>query len=167
MGRCCQSEFPLPEARLAVRDLGVCTTVTWRKPFLLKHRRQIRRSLLIIAHSPPILLCDCGLRSSRIVARQAEQEGRKASKWTRLREKETIPKGAPPAFNMKDGSQNASSAMGRHPRGKQEKSHFLLCLVKLRFRCADGAVQQMCNFLVLVPLNLMKAKDSSAAWRKA
>lgn len=52
------------------------------------------------------------------------------------------------------------------PLGKQEVPHFPLRLVKLRFRVADGTVQQVGDFVMLVALNFMKAKDFSAPGRQ-
>jgi hypothetical protein len=38
--------------------------------------------------------------------------------------------------------------------------------VKLRFRVADGAVQQFCDLAMLVPVDFMKTKDLSATGRE-
>ena len=55
---------------------------------------------------------------------------------------------------------------GAVPLGIQQTSHLQLRLVKLRFRVADGAVQQFGDLAMLIPVNFMKTKDLSAACRE-
>jgi hypothetical protein len=38
--------------------------------------------------------------------------------------------------------------------------------MKLRFRIADGAFQQLCDFVMAVPMNYMKSEDFPAAGRE-
>src|SRR6202049_2942632 len=52
------------------------------------------------------------------------------------------------------------------PVEKQQIPHLPLRPVKLRLGVADGAVQQLGDLVMLVPLNCMKTKDLSATCRE-
>jgi len=55
----------------------------------------------------------------------------------------------------------------RHPRlGRQQTPNLQLRPVKLRFRVADGAMQQFGDLVMPVSLNFMKIKDLSATCRE-